>query len=142
MERAKRPYHRWRVPWGLAVVKKHFPKCKVIGIEEPIFDERALPERFHPQFGPSLFARLMPRVDILLRCDHGLVVLEFSDRARVSDIYKLLGYVDAIRHEKVRTEWRDLPITPVFVTPYRDERVEGVCKSLRITYISEPYELV
>jgi hypothetical protein len=135
----KRPYHRWRVPWGMHVVRKYFKGDFKIWIEEPIFDERLLPKEFDPRFGPSLFARLMPRADMILEYKDHLVLLEFSDRGRVSDVYKLVGYTDAIRHEKVRTYWRDMPIEPVFITPMRDERVVEVCKALGIRHIVEPY---
>jgi hypothetical protein len=135
----KRPYHRWRIPWGLEVVRKYFKGDFRTYVEEPIFDERLLPREFDPRFGPSLFARLMPRADIILEYKDRLVLLEFSDKGRVLDVYKLLGYADSIRHEKVRTEWRDKTIEPVFVAPLRDERTAGVCKELGIKYIVEPY---
>lgn len=121
------------------MVRTYFPGARRVWVEEPIFDERVLPRAIPEGFNPMLFARLCPRADIILEFDKELVLLEFSDRARVSDVGKLLIYIDAMRHDKLRPEWRTKPIRPVFVTPYFDSRVADLCAQLGVDYIAHPY---
>jgi len=134
----RREYRKRRSKWAEVVMRKYFPDWPQWDEQVPLYDFRGFDLKTVESVGPLTFTRTMPRADLIALRGNELLIVEFDRSMKVIHITRLDGYVDAIKHDHLRPEWRKKRIIPVYVTPGYDARLEYACKVRRYRYIVEP----
>lgn len=133
-----RPYRKKRSKWATAVMEKYFPDWPTYDEQVPLYDFRGWDPKTIESVGPLTFTRTMPRADLIALRETDLLIIEFDNQMVLTNISRLGRYIEAIRNEYIRTEWRRLVIKPVYVTPGYDARFEAECRRKGYRYIVEP----
>jgi len=133
-----RVYTKRRSIWAKIVMDKYFADWPDWDEEVPIFDIRGLDLRTIDTVGIGYFTRVMPRADVVALREGELMVVEFDTAANPMNVWKLSKYIDSIRAEHVRDDWRKRKISGAFVVPSYEARVEAECERLGYRFIVEP----
>jgi len=133
-----RPYVKKRSAWAEAVMSKHFPDCPEWDEQVPLYDFRGWDPKTIESVGPLVFTRAMPRADLIAVRPTFILVMEFDNIMVLTNVARLDRYIDAIRNDYLRPDWRLKDITAVYVTPGYDARFEAECARKGYRYIVEP----
>ena len=133
-----RPYVKRRSAWVERVMSKYFADWPEYDEQVSIFDLRGYDEKTVRSLGIGYFTRLMPRADVIAIRGDELLVVEFDRQMEILHVSRLERYVDAIRHDEARPDWRRRRIFATYVTPGYDARIEDECRRLGFQYIVEP----
>ena len=132
-----RPYRKKRSKWADAVMAKYFPEWPTWDEQVPLYDFRGWDPKTIESVGPLTFTRLMPRADLIALRATDLLIIEFDNQMRLTDVTRLGRYIDALKHDYLRPEWRGLVIKAAYVTPGYDARFEAECRREGYRYIVE-----
>jgi len=133
-----RPYHKKRDAWAERVMQKHFPDWPTWDTQVPLYDFRGWDPKTIESVGPLVFTRTMPRADVIALRPLGILVVELDNQMVLTNISRLDRYVEAVRNDYIRPEWKALSVTAAYVTPGFDARFEAECKRKGYRYIVEP----
>jgi len=130
-----RPYIKKRSTWAERVMAKHFPDWPTWDEQVPLYDFRGWDEKTIQSVGPLMFTRAMPRADLIALRGSEILVVEFDQTMILTNVSRLGRYIDAIKHDYVRPEWRDRFIHAAYVTPGYDARFEAECRRNGYKYV-------
>ena len=133
-----RPYTRRRSAWVERVMAKYFPDWPEYDEQVSLFDLRGYDPKTVKSVGVGFFTRLMPRADVLAIRPGELLIVEFDSQVELLHVSRLERYIDALRHDEARPDWRGRRILAAYVTPGYDARIEAECSRLEFRYIVEP----
>jgi len=133
-----RPYLKRRSAWAEAVMARHFPDWKTWDEQVPLYDFRGWDPKTIESVGPLMFTRAMPRADLIAVRATDLLIVEFDNLMVLTNVSRLDRYIDAVKNDYLRPEWRRLFIKAAYVTPGYDARFEAECRRKGYTYIVEP----
>ena len=133
-----RPYRKKRSRWAEAVMAKHFPDWPEWDEQVPLYDFRGWDLKTVESVGPLIFTRTMPRADLIALKEDELLIIEFDNQMKLTSISRLDRYVEAIKNDYLRPEWRTRTLHAVYVTPGYDARFEAECRRKGYRYIVEP----
>jgi len=119
-------------------MEKYFPDWPEYDEQIPIYDFRGYDLDTVRSVGPMFFTRLMPRADVIALRPGRLLIIEFDKTMELVKVTRLLRYMDAVRNDYMRPDWRTRRILGAYVTPGYDARFEAECSRLEIQYIVEP----
>lgn len=137
-----RQYVHTRPAWVKVVMQKYFPDWPQYEHQAAIFDIRGLDKSTIETLGILFFARVMPRADVIAWRGQELLVIEFTKQRDPKKVFQLQGYLDSIKHDEVRPQWKDFKLTAVLVSAIYDVRTEEACKRFGYKFIVEPEPLV
>ena len=133
-----RPYVKRRTLWVSIVMEKYFPDWKDWDEQVPIFDIRGLDRKTVETVGIGYFTRIMPRADAVAVKPDELLVLEFDKDMVFMHVRKLAAYIDSVKSDFVRENWKKKKITGIYVIPAPEARIEDYCKRMGFRLIIEP----
>lgn len=133
-----RPYVKRRDVWAEAVMAKYFPEWPTWDTQVPLYDFRGWDPGTIESVGPLIFTRAMPRADVIAVRATDLLVVELDNQMVLTNISRLDRYVDAVKNDYLRREWRTLVIKGAYVTPGFDARFQAECRRKGYQYIVEP----
>jgi len=133
-----RPYVKRRSAWAERVMAKYFADWATWDEQVPLYDFRGWDPKTIESVGALAFTRLMPRADLIAVRATDLLVVEFDQQMVLTNVSRLDRYIDAIKNEHIRREWRGLVIHAAYVTPGFDARFEAECRRKGYKYIVEP----
>ena len=133
-----RPYVKRRTGWAAVVMADHFPDWPDWDEQVPIYDLRGYDEKTVKSVGVMFFTRLMPRADVIALKPGELLIVEFDKQMDLLHAARLARYMEAIKHDAVRKDWRERKISAAYVTPAYDARLEDEAHRIGARYIVEP----
>ena len=133
-----RPYVKRRSAWVERVMTKYFADWPDYDEQVSLFDLRGYDEKTVRSVGVMFFTRLMPRADVIAIRDNELLIVELDHRMELLHVSRLKRYVDAIKHDEARPDWRRRKVVCAYVTSGYDVRIENECQRLGFRYIVEP----
>jgi len=133
-----RPYVKKRSAWAEKVMAKYYPNWPTWDEQVPLYDFRGWDPKTIESVGALTFTRLMPRADLIAVRKTDLLIIEFDNIMVLTNVSRLDRYVDAIKHDYLRPEWRELYVHAAYVTPGYDARFEAECRRKGYRYIVEP----
>lgn len=133
-----RPYRKKRTKWASAVMAKYFPTWPTWDEQVPLYDFRGWDLKTVESVGPLTFTRTMPRADLIALRGTELLIVEFDNQMVLTNISRLARYIEGVRNDYLRPEWRDRKIQAAYVTPGYDARFEAECRRKGYRYIVEP----
>jgi len=136
-----RRYQKKRSAWVRRVMEKYFPDWPQWDEQVPLYDFRGWDLKTVESVGPLLFTRVMPRADVIALRDDELLIIEFDKQMKLVHVARLDRYIEAIRNDYVRPDWRKRHIIAAYVTPGYDARFEAECRRKGYRYIVEPVPL-
>ena len=119
-------------------MRAHFPEWETWDEQVPLYDFRGWDEATIESVGPLTFTRTMPRADLIALKDNELLIIEFDNQMTLTNISRLDRYIEAIKNDYIRPEWRTLKISAAYVTPGFDARFQAECRRKGYRYIVEP----
>lgn len=137
-----RPYVKKRSAWVEKVMSKYFPDWETYDEQVPLFDLRGYDRKTVESVGMMFFTRLMPRADVIVLKPGELLVVEFDRHIDVLHVTRLQRYIEAVKHDEARPDWRKRKISGSYVTPGYDARIEAECERLGFKYIVEPEPVI
>jgi hypothetical protein len=117
---------------------KYFPDWPTWDEQVPLYDFRGWDLKTVESVGPLFFTRTMPRADLIALRRGELLIIEFDNLMVLTNVARLARYIEAIRNDYLRPDWRDRLITAAYVTPGYDARFEAECRRHGWKYIVEP----
>ena len=133
-----RPYRKKRSRWADAVMAKYFPDWPEWDEQVPLYDFRGWDLKTVESVGPLIFTRTMPRADLIALKDGELLIIEFDNQMTLTNISRLDRYIEGIKNDYLRPEWRTRTLHAAYVTPGYDARFEAECRRKGYRYIVEP----
>ena len=119
-------------------MSKHFPAWPDWDEQVPIYDLRGLDVDTIETVGFGYFTRIMPRADLIALKPGELLVVEFDRAVNPMHVITLTRYIDAVRHDHLRPDWRKRKLKGAFVIPEAESRVKAECERLGYMYVVEP----
>jgi len=120
---------------------KYFPDCPEWDEQVPLYDFRGWDPKTIESVGPLIFTRAMPRADLIAIRPTFILVVEFDNLMVLTNVARLDRYIDAIKNDYLRPEWRTKDVQAAYVTPGYDARFEAECQRKGYRYIVEPVPL-
>ena len=117
---------------------KHFPDWPEWDEQVPLYDFRGWDLATVESAGPLTFTRTMPRADLIALKGTELLIIEFDNQMTLTNISRLDRYIEAVKNDYLRPEWRTRKITAAYVTPGFDARFRSECRRKGYQYIVEP----
>ena len=133
-----RPYVKRRTAWAEVVMRKYFPDWPTWDEQVPLYDFRGWDIKTIESVGPLTFTRVMPRADLIALRRGEILIIEFDKTMELTKIARFTRYIEALKNDYIRPEWRDRPLTAVYITPGYDARFEAECLRKGYRYIVEP----
>ena len=133
-----RPYVKRRTAWAEVVMHKYFPDWTVWDEQVPLYDFRGWDIKTIESVGPLTFTRVMTRADLIAIRRNEILIIEFDKTMELTKVARLARYIEAIKNDYIRPEWRNFLLTAVYVTPGYDARFEAECLRKGYRYIVEP----
>jgi hypothetical protein len=117
---------------------KYFSDWETWDEQVPLYDFRGWDPKTIESVGPLVFTRVMPRADLVALRPNELLIIEFDKTMELTKVSKMDRYIDAIKNEYIRKDWKTRKITAAYVTPGYDGRFEAECRRKGYQYIVEP----
>jgi len=133
-----RPYTKKRSRWAEVVMAKNYPGWEEWDEQVPLYDFRGYDILTVESVGPLTFTRLMPRADLIALKGTELLIIEFDNQMTLTNVSRLDRYIEAIKNDYLRPEWRLKTIRAAYVTPGFDARFQAECRRKGYRYIVEP----
>jgi len=80
----------------------------------------------------------MPRIDLLVRLDDHIEIIEAKAQPKLKDVSELIFYENALKHDKRYKDAQILPWELIFITLDDQKSIEKYCDSFNIIYIYVP----
>ena len=119
-------------------MRAHYPGWETWDEQVPLYDFRGWDPATIESVGPLTFTRTMPRADLIALKERELLIIEFDNQMTLTNISRLDRYIEAIKNDYLRPEWRTLKISAAYVTPGFDARFQAECRRKGYRYIVEP----
>jgi hypothetical protein len=120
---------------------KYFPDWTEWDEQVPLYDFRGWDPKTIESVGPLIFTRAMPRADLIALKPGELLIAEFDRTMILTNISRLERYIDAVKNDYVRPDWKTRKVQATYITPGFDARFEDECKRKGYRYIVEPEPL-
>jgi len=119
-------------------MSNYFPEWAEYDEQVPLYDLRGYDLDTVRSVGPMFFTRLMPRADVIALKPGALLIIEFDKTMELVKVTRLLRYMEAVRNDYLRPDWRTRRISAAYVTPGYDARFAAECERIGVQYIVEP----
>ena len=133
-----RPYVKRRSAWAEKVMAKYFPDWPEWDEQVPLYDFRGWDPKTIESVGPLMFTRAMPRADVIALRPGRILIVELDNQMVLTNVARLDRYLDALKNDYLRPEWKTLRTQAAYVTPGYDARFEAECRRKGYRYIVEP----
>jgi len=133
-----RPYIKKRTKWAERVMAKYFPDWAEWDEQVPLYDFRGWDPKTIESVGPLVFTRTMPRADVIAIRAKEILIVELDNQMVLTNVARLDRYIEAIKNDYLRPEWKLLYVHAAFVTPGYDARFEAECRRKGYRYLVEP----
>ncbi|MCW4049021.1 MAG: hypothetical protein NWE89_04715 [Candidatus Bathyarchaeota archaeon] len=80
----------------------------------------------------------MPRIDLLIRLDDHIEIIEAKAQPKLKDVSELIFYQNALEHDERYDKYKSLPWKLIFITLDDQKSIEIYCESFGIQYIYVP----